>query len=153
MTNRWIGELAPAMRLLPTPSAKGLGRLCSKPLLLVVVVIVQPLQRLALVAARHAFACILAKRKLLAWCRWVRRVAKRHASLLFSGMLRCAKMIEEHLPGILAHWERGTTNAFMEALNSVFSGVKRKARGFRSTDNLITMLYFTAAKLRIPATH
>jgi hypothetical protein len=40
-----------------------------------------------------------------------------------------------------------------EALNSVFSAVKRKARGFRSTDNLIAMLYFTAAKLRIPATH
>ncbi|MEY2906701.1 MAG: hypothetical protein RLZZ408_1172, partial [Verrucomicrobiota bacterium] len=33
----------------------------------------------------------------------------------------------------------------------VFSAIKRKARGFRSTDNLISMLYFTAAKLRIPA--
>ncbi len=46
-----------------------------------------------------------------------------------------------------------TTNAFLEALNSVFSAVKRKARGFRSTDNLIAMLYFTTGKLRIPATH
>jgi transposase len=68
-------------------------------------------------------------------------------------MLRCAKMVEQHLPGILAHWERRTTNAFLEALNSVFSGVKRKARGFRSIENLITMLYFTAGKLRVPATH
>ena len=95
----------------------------------------------------------LAKRKLLAWCRWVRRVAKRHTSLLFSRMVKCAQMIENHLPGILAYWERKTTNAFMEALNSVFSGVKRKARGYRSIENLITMLYFTSAKLRIPATH
>ena len=95
----------------------------------------------------------VARRKFLAWCRWVRRVAKKHASLLFTGMLACAKMIESHLPGILAHWERKTTNAFLEGLNSVFSAVKRKARGFRSTHNLITMLYFTAAKLRIPATH
>jgi hypothetical protein len=39
----------------------------------------------------------------------------------------------------------------LEALNSVFSAVKRKARGFRSTDNLIAMLYFTAGKLKIPA--
>jgi hypothetical protein len=31
--------------------------------------------------------------------------------------------------------------------------VKRKARGYRSTDNLIPMLYFTAGKLRIPASH
>lgn len=96
---------------------------------------------------------ILAERKLLAWCRWVRRVAKKYASLMFSKMLSCAKMIESHLPGILSHWKRGTTNAFLEALNSVFSAVKRKARGFRSTDNLIAMLYFTAGKLKIPATH
>lgn len=68
-------------------------------------------------------------------------------------MLKCAKMIESHLEGILAHWERKTTNAFLEGLNSVFSAVKRKARGYRSTENLITMLYFTAAKLPIPATH
>ncbi len=40
-----------------------------------------------------------------------------------------------------------TTNAFLEGLNSVFSAVKRKARGFRSTKNLITMLYFTAGHL------
>lgn len=95
----------------------------------------------------------VAQRKLLAWCRWVRRVAKKHVSLLFTRMLQCARMIESHLAGILAHWERKTTNAFLEGLNSVFSAVKRRARGFRSIDRLITMLYFTAAKLRLPATH
>jgi len=31
--------------------------------------------------------------------------------------------------------------------------VTRKARGFRSTENLITMLYFTAGKLDLPVTH
>ena len=66
-------------------------------------------------------------------------------------MLKCSEMIERHLPGILAHWKHRTTNAFMEALNSVFSATKRKARGYRSTSNLITMLYFIAAKLRLPA--
>ena len=55
--------------------------------------------------------------------------------------------------GILSYWKRRTTNAFLEALNSVFSAVKRKARGFRSTATLIAMLYFTAGKLKIPATH
>jgi len=93
----------------------------------------------------------LAKRKLLAWCRWVRRVAAKQSSLLFRSMLKCSEMIERHLPGILAHWKHRTTNAFMEALNSVFSATKRKARGYRSTSNLITMLYFIAAKLRLPA--
>ena len=55
-----------------------------------------------------------------------------------------------HLAGILAHWKWGVTNAFMEGLNSVFSGTKRKARGYRSTTHLITMLYFVAGKLRLP---
>lgn len=68
-------------------------------------------------------------------------------------MVKCAGMIERHLQGILARWRNKTTNAFLEALNSVLSAVKRKARGFRSTDNLIAMLYFTAGKLQIPASH
>ena len=42
------------------------------------------------------------------------------------------------------------TNAFMEGLNSVFSATKRKARGYRSTTHLITMLYFVAGRLRLP---
>jgi transposase len=53
-------------------------------------------------------------------------------------------MIERHLPGILAHWTHRTTNAFMEGLNSVFSALKRKARGFRSVDNLIALLYLSS---------
>jgi transposase len=95
----------------------------------------------------------LAKKRFMAWCRWVRRVSKKYASLMFAKMVSCAGMIERHLEGILAYWNRKTTNAFLEGLNSVFSAVKRKARGYRSTDNLITMLYFTAGKLRIPASH
>ncbi|MDR2513261.1 MAG: transposase, partial [Puniceicoccales bacterium] len=44
-------------------------------------------------------------------------------------------------------WRSKTTNAFPEGLNSVFSAVKRAARGYRTSTNLITMLYFHAAKL------
>ena len=55
----------------------------------------------------------VAKRKLLAWCRWVRKEAKKQRVMIFGSMLRCAKMIEAHLEGILAHWEHGTTNAFL----------------------------------------
>ena len=72
---------------------------------------------------------------------------------MFTKMVACAGMIERHLEGILAYWNRKTTNAFLEGLNSVFSAVKRRARGYRSTDNLITMLYFTAGKLTFPASH
>ena len=95
----------------------------------------------------------VARRKLRAWCRWVHWIAGKHLRPLFADMRNSADMITRHLDGILGHWVRGTTNAFLEGLNSVFSAVKRKARGFRSTENLITMLYFTAGRLDLPVTH
>jgi transposase len=91
-----------------------------------------------------------ARRRFQVWCRWVRWVARFHKPSLFGSMVKLAQMIERHLAGILAHWKWGVTNAFMEGLNSVFSATKRKARGYRSTTHLITMLYFTAGKLRLP---
>lgn len=91
-----------------------------------------------------------ARRSLLAWCRWVRWIAKKHKEFLFAPMLKAAQMVETHLAGILAHWKSGVTNAFMEGLNSVFSATKRKARGYRSSVYLITMLYLVAGTLRLP---
>jgi transposase len=93
---------------------------------------------------------ILAKKKLLQWCRWVERTAKRAGPSLFWKMDDCAGMIRRHLAGILAHWASRTTNAFMEGLFSVFSATKRKARGYRNPENLIAMLYFTAGHLDLP---
>ena len=92
-------------------------------------------------SARHRFRV---------WCRWVRWAARFYQTGLFASMVKVAQMVEKHLPGILAHWKWGVTNAFMEGLNSVFSATKRKARGYRSTTHLITMLYFVAGKLRLP---
>jgi transposase len=90
------------------------------------------------------------RRKLLAWCRWVRMVAAKNG-YVFKPMLKAANMVSKRIEGIVAFVATKITNAYMEGLMSVFSAVKRKARGFRSTDNLIAMLYFTAAKLGIPA--
>ena len=91
-----------------------------------------------------------AKRRLEIWCRWVRWVGRHYKSCLWKPMLRVAEMIQNHLAGILAHWKWRLTNAFMEGLNSVFSAVKRKARGYRSPVYQITVLYFVAGKLRLP---
>jgi len=38
----------------------------------------------------------------------------------------------------------------VRGLISVFSATKRKARGYRSSVHLLTMLYFVAGKLRLP---
>jgi hypothetical protein len=68
-------------------------------------------------------------------------VAAQAPRYYFASMLGAAKMVLNHLEGILAHWKEKITNAFMEGLNSVFSGVKRRARGYRTSVHLIAMLY------------
>ena len=59
---------------------------------------------------------------------------------LLEPMARAVRVIEGYLEGILAHWTQGLTTAFMEGLNSLFSAVKRKARGYRSVEYMTTEL-------------
>lgn len=91
-----------------------------------------------------------ARRRFKVWRRWVHWAARFCKFNLLAPMVKAAQMVEDHLEGILAYWKSGLTNAFMEGLNSVFSATKRKARGYRSTTYLITILYFIAGKLRLP---
>jgi transposase len=91
-----------------------------------------------------------ARSRFKSWCRWVRTEAQALASGLLEPMLKAAEMVERHLEGILGHWKQGLTTAFLEGLNSLFSATKRKARGYRSTEYQIAMLYFVAGKLEIP---
>ena len=91
-----------------------------------------------------------ARRRFKVWCRWVRMVAAQAPRYYFAGMLGSARMVLNHLDGILAHWKGKVTNAFMEGLNSVFSATKRRARGYRTSTHLIAVLYLVAAKLKIP---
>jgi transposase len=91
-----------------------------------------------------------ARQKFQDWCQWIRDKAAQGAGDLLAPMVKVADMVERHLEGILAHWKKGLTTAFLEGLNSLFSATKRKARGYRSSHYLITMLYFVAGKLKIP---
>jgi transposase len=91
-----------------------------------------------------------ARADLRAWCRWVKQKAAEKGHELLEPMVRVAKMVEHHLEGILGHWKEGLTTAFLEGLNSLFSATKRKARGYRTTKNLLAMLYFVAGKLQVP---
>lgn len=92
-----------------------------------------------------------ARQELKAWCQWVKTKAQDQGHQLLEPMVRVARMVESHLKGILGHWKAGLTTAFLEGLNSLFSATKRKARGYRTTKNLLAMLYFVAGKLRIPS--
>jgi len=91
-----------------------------------------------------------ARKDFKSWCQWVRHKAEQQGHELLQPMVKVAAMIERHLKGILGHWKEGLTTAFLEGLNSLFSATKRKARGYRTTKNLLAMLYFVAGKLRIP---
>jgi transposase len=94
-------------------------------------------------------AVVPARQRLQRWLKWVRGKCQRLGFWL-QPMARVADTIEKHLDGIVAHWKLGLTTAFLEGLNSVFSAVKRKARGYRSSEYMITMLYFVAGKLPLP---
>jgi len=91
-----------------------------------------------------------ARKDFLTWCHWVKKTAAQAGHELLQPMAQVADMVQRHLQGILAHWKAGLTTAFMEGLNSLFSATKRKARGYRTTKNLLTMLYFVAGKLQVP---
>lgn len=91
-----------------------------------------------------------ARYRLESWVNWVRAKCEKFGECL-KPMAKVAKTIEQHFEGILAHWQGGLSTAFLEGLNSVFSAVKRKARGYKSSVYMITMLYFVAGKLNIPS--
>ena len=91
-----------------------------------------------------------ARYRLQNWVNWVRAKCERFGECL-APMAKVANTVEQHLEGILAHWAGWLSTAFLEGLNSVFSAVKRKARGYRSSEYMITMLYFVAGKLAIPS--
>ena len=106
--------------------------------------------RLELQKAYAAGSASLARNRFVQWCRWVRTEAETLTTGLLEPMRKAADMVERHLEGILGHWKEGLTTAFLEGLNSLFSATKRKARGYRSTEYQIAMLYFVAGKLEIP---
>lgn len=91
-----------------------------------------------------------AREAFIHWAHWVRDATEMAPRMIFGPMRTVSKMIFRHLEGIMAHWKHHLTNAYMEALNSVFSATKRKARGYRTTHYLLTMLYLVAGKLKVP---
>jgi transposase len=70
-------------------------------------------------------------------------------------MKKVAKTVKAHWDGILAWFDSQLSNGYVEAINGLIQTAKRRARGYKTTRNLITMSYLIAGKLdfRLPATH
>ena len=64
-----------------------------------------------------------------------------------ASMIKAAKTIRKHWAGVLRWFTSRISNGAVEAINGLIQSAKRKARGFRSSAYLITMIYLIAGKL------
>jgi len=62
-------------------------------------------------------------------------------------MKEVARMIRNHLEGIVAWTRTRQTNGFLEALNGLFQSAKRKARGYGTFSTIRTVVFMIAGKL------
>lgn len=58
-----------------------------------------------------------------------------------------AKTVKNHWNGILTWFGSKLSTGFLEAINGLVQSAKRRARGYRSSKNLINMAYLIAGKL------
>ena len=64
-------------------------------------------------------------------------------------MIDAAYTIKRHWNGVLRWFTSNITNGILEGINSLIQAAKAKARGYRSSRNLITIVYLIAGKLNM----
>lgn len=82
----------------------------------------------------------LAERYLKRWYFWAT-----HSRL--PPVIKAAKTIRKHWAGVIRWWRSRVSNGMLEAMNSLVQAAKRRARGYRTTENFITIAYLVCAKL------
>jgi transposase len=80
------------------------------------------------------------------WCSWAQRSR-------VPAMVEAARTIRRHWKGVLRWFVSRINNGILEAINSLVQAAKAKARGYRTTENLITMAYLVAGRLDLSVTH
>jgi len=63
-------------------------------------------------------------------------------------MKKAAGTIKRHWNGILRWFTSGISNGILAGLNSLVQSAKSRARGYRSTRNLIAMIYLIGGRLK-----
>ena len=61
---------------------------------------------------------------------------------------KVAKTVMTHWDGILSHFDSKLTSGFVEGINSLIQAAKARARGYRNAQNMISMAYLIAGKLK-----
>jgi transposase len=82
----------------------------------------------------------LAEEFLSKWCRWARRSK-------LPSMRRLANTLWTHRAGLLRWYFSETSNGILEGINSLLQAAKARARGYRTTRNLLNMAYLLASDL------
>jgi len=80
------------------------------------------------------------------WCNWAARSR-------VPAMVDAARTIRNHWQGVLRWFTSRITNGLLEGINSLIQAAKAKARGYRTSRNLIAMVYLIAGRLELNATH
>lgn len=80
------------------------------------------------------------------WCSWATRSR-------VPAMVAAARTIRKHWLGVLRWFTSKITNGLLEGINSLIQAAKAKARGYRTSRNLIAMVYLIAGKLEFNVTH
>lgn len=80
------------------------------------------------------------RRMLAQWCSNVMRSK-------VEPMKAVAKLIRNHMEGIVAWTQTRQTNGFLEAINGLFQAAKRKARGYKRFSTIRTVIFLIAGKL------
>ena len=69
-------------------------------------------------------------------------------------VIRVARMMKDHLAGVLNYFEHRITNAVAEGLNSKIATIQKMAYGFRNKDHFRTAVLFRCGGLQLhPVTH
>ena len=84
----------------------------------------------------------LAQRHLERWCALAEQSG-------YAPMVTVAGTIRAHSAGILRWLQSRISNGMLQAMNSLVQAAKVRARGYRTTENFITMAYLVCGKLNV----
>ena len=74
------------------------------------------------------------------WCSWAGESG-------LQPVIDAAKTIRKHWDGILLWFRSRISNGMIEGINSLIQAAKARARGYRTTENFITIAYLVCGKL------
>jgi transposase len=92
-------------------------------------------------AAAQSHSAEVARTGLQRWISWAKRCR-------LEPFKRLAKTLQKHFDGVIAGMQQGRHNAYVEAMNGLLQQAKRAARGFRTSENFITIAYLRMSKLK-----